>query len=126
MRRGCTGPDMEPMSLLHSFEGCIAVSDPGAEAAIGHNFGDCTSEAVDIGQHTAQTRRRWLAESLGCCSGMRLVTAAPVRQCGADCTWPGLDIAVAAAEAAAAPVGPSNLHSGLGGVGCIFLGSDWP
>ena len=125
--RGYTEPDMEPLACLHSSEGCTAVSGPVAEAAIGHNSEDCTSGAVDIGQHTT-TQRKSLAERLDChcsCSGMRLATAAPVHLDSADCTWPGLDIAVAAAEVAAVPAGPSNLHSGPEGLGCIFHGSDW-
>lgn len=85
MQRGCTELDTEPVSHLHSFEGCTVVSDPGAEAAIEHNSGDYTSAAVDTGQHRT-TRRRSLAERRHCCSGMRLATAAPVRQHAAGCT----------------------------------------
>jgi hypothetical protein len=126
MQKDCTVLDMEPVSYSHSFEGCTAVSDPGSEAAIGHSSGDCTFVAVDIGQHTTM-RRTWLAEIQDCCSGMRPASAAPVRQHAADCMWPGLGIAVAvaAAEAAAVPAGPSSLHSGLAGIDGIFLGSDW-
>jgi hypothetical protein len=125
MQKDCTVLGMEPASYLkHSFEDCTAVSDLEAEAAIGHNSGDCTSVVVDIGQHTT-TRMRSLAERQHCCSDMRPATVALARQHAADCMWPGLDIAVAAAAAAAVPAGPSILHSGLGGVVGIFLGSDW-
>ena len=124
MQKDCTVPGMEPASHSHSSEGCTAVSGLETEAAIGHNSGDCTSVAVDIGQHTT-TRMRSLAERQWCCSDMRPATVALVRQQAADCMWPGLDIAAVAAAVAAVPVGPSNLHSGLVGIDGIFLGSDW-
>jgi len=124
MRKDCTVPDMEPAPYLHNFEDCTAVSDPGAEAAIGRSSEDYTSGAVGIGQHMT-ARKSSFAESQHCCSDMRPATVAPVRRHAADCRWPGLDIAVAAAEAAEVPVGPGNLHSGLAGIDGIFLGSGW-
>lgn len=124
MQKGCTVLDMEPASCSHSFGDCTAVSVPVAEAAIGHSSEDYTFGAVGIGQHMT-ARKSSLAERQRCCSGMRPATVALVRQHAADCMWPGLDIAVAAAEAAMVPAGPSNLHSGRAGIGGIFLGSDW-
>ena len=123
-QKDCIVQDMEPAPYLHNFEDCIAVSDPGAEAAIGRNSEDYTSGAVDTGQHMT-ARKSSFAESQHCCSDMRPATVAPVRRHAADCRWPGLDIAVAAAEAAEVPVGPGNLHSGLAGIDGIFLGSGW-
>jgi hypothetical protein len=124
MQKDYTVLDMELASYSRSFGGCTAIFVPAAGAAIGHSSEDCTFGAVDIGQHmTAQ--KSSFAERPRCCSDMRPATVALVRQHAADCMWPGLDIAVAAAAAATVPAGPSNLHSGRAGIGGIFLGSDW-